>query len=88
MHAGRSPVLPARHRLAHSLEREPALPVCIGTRHWLPSTEDVLLDDGWRRGGGALALYPGLCITVTVAGLNLLGDGLRDLLDPWRRPGA
>ena len=29
-----------------------------------------------------LAIYPGLCITLTVAGLNLLGDGLRDLLDP------
>jgi peptide/nickel transport system permease protein len=29
-----------------------------------------------------LALYPGLAIVVTVIGLNLLGDGLRDLLDP------
>lgn len=29
-----------------------------------------------------LALYPGLAIVVTVLGLNLLGDGLRDLLDP------
>ena len=29
-----------------------------------------------------LALYPGLAIVVTVIGLNLLGDGLRDPLDP------
>ena len=29
-----------------------------------------------------LAVYPGISITLTVAGLNLLGDGLRDLLDP------
>ncbi|MBA5776915.1 ABC transporter permease [Stappia sp. F7233] len=29
-----------------------------------------------------LALYPGLAIVVTVLGLNLLGDGLRDMLDP------
>lgn len=29
-----------------------------------------------------LAVFPGLCITLTVVGLNLLGDGLRDLLDP------
>jgi peptide/nickel transport system permease protein len=29
-----------------------------------------------------LALVPGLAIVVTVMGLNLLGDGLRDLLDP------
>jgi peptide/nickel transport system permease protein len=30
----------------------------------------------------SLALYPGLAIVVTVLGLNLMGDGLRDLLDP------
>jgi peptide/nickel transport system permease protein len=38
----------------------------------------------------------GLTIMITVTGFNLLGDGLRDLLDPrapsaptgrWRRPG-
>ena len=29
-----------------------------------------------------LALFPGLALTATVLGLNLLGDGLRDLLDP------
>lgn len=28
------------------------------------------------------AVWPGLCIAVTVMGFNLLGDGLRDLLDP------
>ena len=33
-----------------------------------------------------LAVLPGLAIVVAVLGLNLLGDGLRDLLDPrWRR---
>ncbi len=35
-----------------------------------------------------LAIYPGLCITTTVAGFNLLGDGLRDVLDPRRRHGS
>jgi len=29
-----------------------------------------------------LALWPGLAIALAVLGLNLLGDGLRDLLDP------
>ena len=29
-----------------------------------------------------LAVYPGLAIAASVLGLNLLGDGLRDLLDP------
>jgi ABC-type dipeptide/oligopeptide/nickel transport system permease subunit len=47
----------------------------------------VLLADGRSYMGVApwLAVYPGLCITFTVAGLNLLGDGLRDMLDPWSR---
>lgn len=29
-----------------------------------------------------LAVFPGVAIVVTVLGLNLLGDGLRDLMDP------
>jgi peptide/nickel transport system permease protein len=29
-----------------------------------------------------MALFPGLCIFFTVLGINLLGDGLRDILDP------
>jgi peptide/nickel transport system permease protein len=29
-----------------------------------------------------LAVYPGLAIAVSVLGLNLIGDGLRDLMDP------
>jgi ABC-type dipeptide/oligopeptide/nickel transport system permease subunit len=32
-----------------------------------------------------LAIFPGLCITLTVIGANLLGDGLRDALDPQNR---
>ena len=27
-------------------------------------------------------MIPGLCIILTVLGLNLLGDGLRDIFDP------
>ena len=33
-----------------------------------------------------LAIYPGLAIVFTVLGLNLLGDGLRDVLDPRLGP--
>jgi len=29
-----------------------------------------------------LALFPGFAIILTVLGLNLMGDGLRDILDP------
>ncbi len=32
-----------------------------------------------------LAFFPGLAITLTVLGFNLLGDGLRDILDPRLR---
>lgn len=36
-----------------------------------------------------LALFPGLCIFLTVLGINLLGDALRDILDPrLKRVGA
>jgi len=32
-----------------------------------------------------LAIFPGLAIAFSVLGLNLLGDGMRDLLDPKLR---
>ncbi len=32
-----------------------------------------------------IAIFPGLAIVLTVLGLNLMGDGLRDLLDPRLR---
>ncbi|QCI65246.1 ABC transporter permease [Phreatobacter stygius] len=32
-----------------------------------------------------ISVFPGLAIFVTVLGLNLLGDGLRDILDPQSR---
>ena len=32
-----------------------------------------------------LAILPGCAIVLTVLGLNLIGDGLRDLLDPRLR---
>ena len=35
-----------------------------------------------------LAVYPGAAIALAVLGLNLLGDGLRDLLDPAAGAGA
>jgi peptide/nickel transport system permease protein len=31
-----------------------------------------------------LAAFPGAAIFVTTLGINLLGDGLRDVLDPYR----
>jgi peptide/nickel transport system permease protein len=40
---------------------------------------------GYMREAPWIALFPGLAIAVTVLGLNLLGDGLRDALDPRLR---
>ena len=37
---------------------------------------------GYVREAPWIALFPGIAIAVTVLGLNLLGDGLRDALDP------
>jgi ABC-type dipeptide/oligopeptide/nickel transport system permease subunit len=44
----------------------------------------AMISDGRNlmRSNPTLALYPGLCIMITVLAFNLLGDGLRDALDP------
>lgn len=43
-----------------------------------------MLSEGrpYMRSNFNLILYPGLCVIITVLSLNLLGDGLRDALDP------
>jgi peptide/nickel transport system permease protein len=45
----------------------------------LAEGRDYLTVAGW------IAIFPGLAIMVTVLGINFLGDGLRDLLDPRLR---
>jgi peptide/nickel transport system permease protein len=40
---------------------------------------NYLVDQWW------MSTLPGLAIAVTVLGFNLLGDGIRDLLDPHLR---
>lgn len=46
----------------------------------LSAARQYMLIDPW------IAILPGLAIAVTVLGFNLLGDGLRDVLDPKIRP--
>lgn len=36
--------------------------------------------DNWN-----MTVFPGLCIAATIFSLNVLGDGLRDALDPKLR---
>ena len=38
-----------------------------------------------RRDHMDLMLYPGICIMITVLAFNMLGDGLRDAMDPRLR---
>jgi len=47
----------------------------------------VMLNDGrkYMEALPYIVLYPGAAISLTVLGLNLLGDGLRDVLDPRLR---
>ena len=40
-----------------------------------------MLDAPW------MAIWPGVCLAVVVYGMNMLGDGLRDVLDPRLRGG-
>ena len=43
----------------------------------LNDSRQVMQMDPWT------AIFPGLSLSVAVLGFNLLGDGVRDLLDPW-----
>ena len=58
----------------------------LGTEPDTPSW-GMMLNQGtaWMQQAWWVAVFPGLAITVTVLGFNLLGDGLRDALDPSLR---
>jgi peptide/nickel transport system permease protein len=58
----------------------------LGARPPAPEWGALLNDarDYWLSAPWAL-IFPGLAITVLVLGFNLLGDGLRDALDPADR---
>ncbi len=59
----------------------------LGVQPPTPSWGTIIADgrdslgDGWW-----ISTLPGLLVTATVVSLNLLGDGLRDVLDPRIRP--
>lgn len=55
----------------------------LGTQPPTPSWGRMLFEaQSYLTQSPALALWPGLSIALAVLGFNLLGDGLRDLLDP------
>ena len=55
----------------------------------IPSWGGLLSREGRRYMEQApwLALWPGLCLTITVYSLNMFGDAVRDLLDPRLKGG-
>ena len=58
----------------------------LGAQPPMPSWGRMLFDAQTRMMVAPYqAIFPGLAIVVTVLGLNLLGDGLRDVLDPRLR---
>ncbi len=57
--------------------------VGLGVQAPIPEWGSMISDArNFMRGNPTLALYPGLCIMITVLAFNLLGDGLRDAMDP------
>ncbi len=43
------------------------------------------VENGLLTGEWWLSFFPGLFLAITVLGFNLLGDGMRDALDPRMR---
>jgi len=57
--------------------------VGLGVQAPIPEWGAMISDArNYMRGNPTLALYPGICIMLTVLAFNLLGDGLRDAMDP------
>jgi peptide/nickel transport system permease protein len=57
--------------------------VGLGAQPPIPEWGAMISDArNYMRNHATLALYPGICIMITVLAFNLLGDGLRDALDP------
>ncbi|MGI9048970.1 MAG: ABC transporter permease [Rubrobacteraceae bacterium] len=57
----------------------------VGIQPPTPSWGNLISDgDQYLTIAPWIAIFPGIAIAVTVLGLNLLGDGLRDALDPRR----
>ena len=55
----------------------------LGNPPHAPSWGNMLSDGrNFKRTGPWLMFFPGLAISLAVMGLNFIGDGVRDLMDP------
>ena len=58
----------------------------LGVQPPIPEWGGMISDArSFLRGHSYLAMYPGIMIVITVLSFNLLGDGLRDALDPRQK---
>jgi peptide/nickel transport system permease protein len=69
---------------AYAVLNEAALSfIGLGPPPPAPSWGNIITDGrDYLREAWWICLFPGIAISLTVLGLNLLGDGLRDLIDP------
>jgi peptide/nickel transport system permease protein len=55
----------------------------VGTPPIIPSWGNIMAEGRtWFQIAYYLVLFPGVMLSITVLAVNLLGDGLRDALDP------
>jgi peptide/nickel transport system permease protein len=80
----------ASYSMASSLIAESSLSFLgLGVPPAIPTWGTMLADGrSYVTSAPWLSVLPGLCIFVVVLGINLLGDGLRDVLDPRMRKAA
>ena len=80
----------ASYVMAGSLIAESSLSFLgLGVPPVIPTWGSMLADGrSYVTAAPWLSIFPGLCIFVVVLGINLLGDGLRDVLDPRMRKAA
>jgi peptide/nickel transport system permease protein len=58
----------------------------VGTQPPMPSWGLILASGrNYMTNAPWITIFPGLVIFIVVLGFNLLGDGLRDALDPYLR---
>ncbi|MDP2856759.1 MAG: ABC transporter permease [Bacillota bacterium] len=77
----------ATYAFAYAILREASLTFLgVGVPPTVPSWGGMLSEGRYLISKAPwLTIYPGVAIFITVMGLNLLGDGLRDMLDPRLR---
>lgn len=79
-------IVQASLSLAFAILSEAALSFLgLGVQPPDPSWGRMLFDGRAFTGAWWMSVFPGLAIFVTVLGFNLVGDGLRDVLDPRQR---